>query len=584
MKSSQGLAAPRNWTALVCALILNVHAPSSAAQKAEAGLRYLFPDRSDSLLEEDLPAASDLLLAHADDLKAEALAEYSKGVLAEENGDTDEALQAYQRVLAIDPSVSGLAIKVGLELARRNQAPEGISILKDAIKAAPKNATLRVCLSQIYTKFLKKQDLAYRYAEEAVRVEPKNFAGYAALFDLHAADDHEKRAAEVLQRAARVEKAGPVFRLQLAQILLRLAMADENSIDEQWRGELNTTIEKAVAEGPDDPETLTKAADFYVLSRQAEKAVPLYRRAVETGRDEKEADTHDKLARALRAQGQKKEAAAELAKLLEKNPGRAETRELLGELYEEQGDLDKALDCYEATLQSDPNQPVNYLRVADLCLKTKHPERAVQVLTTAHDKFIDVPQVTYSLAVALAQAGDYAKSLAMFDAARKEALEAGQEMLNAAFYFAYGSTAERADQTDLAVEMLKKSIELDPQNAAEACNYLGYMWTDRGANLDEAGKYIRRALEAEPDNPAFIDSLGWWHFHRGEYQKALELLQRAAGHIEPPDAEVFKHLGFTFEKIGDMKQALEFWRKGAALDPADKKLAEKIKSVSPSAK
>ena len=76
----------------------------------------------------------------------------------------------------------------------------------------------------------------------------------------------------------------------------------------------------------------------------------------------------------------------------------------------------------------------------------------------------------------------------------------------------YGTAAERAGHYAKAAELLQKSIALAPNASAEACNYLGYMWADRNERLDEAESLIRRALEFEPSNAAYIDSLGWVFF------------------------------------------------------------------------
>ena len=69
--------------------------------------------------------------------------------------------------------------------ARRNDASAGIQILKDTIKAAPKEPLPYVYLSQLYSKNLNKPDLALKYAEQALALAPDNFAAHMALYDLY---------------------------------------------------------------------------------------------------------------------------------------------------------------------------------------------------------------------------------------------------------------------------------------------------------------------------------------------------------------------------------------------------------------
>ncbi len=66
-------------------------------------------------------------------------------------------------------------------------------------------------------------------------------------------------------------------------------------------------------------------------------------------------------------------------------------------------------------------------------------------------------------------------------------------MLNAAFYFSYGAAAEQAGLFDKAAELLKQKHRTRSEQRAQAYNYLGYMWVDRGEQLDEAGELIKKA-------------------------------------------------------------------------------------------
>lgn len=169
--------------------------------------------------------------------------------------------------------------------------------------------------------------------------------------------------------------------------------------------------------------------------------------------------------------------------------------------------------------------------------------------------------------------------MTVFAEALAEAQNSHEEMLTAQFYFQYGAAAEQAGLLDKAEELINRSIELDPENAAQAYNYLGYMWADRGEKLDQAGELLRKALDLDPDNGAFLDSLGWLYFKKGDYQSALKELLRASETIKPEDAVVFDHLGDTYLALGKKGEALTYWQKALALDKDDKKVAAKIEGA-----
>ena len=101
---------------------------------------------------------------------------------------------------------------------------------------------------------------------------------------------------------------------------------------------------------------------------------------------------------------------------------------------------------------------------------------------------------------------------------------------------------------------LHQLVEDYPDDAG-FLNALGYLLTDELGRHDEALGYLRRALAAEPDNPAIIDSMGWVLFHLGEHERALDYLQRAFALF--PDPEVAAHIVDTHWALGNREQALQ---------------------------
>ncbi len=75
-----------------------------------------------------------------------------------------------------------------------------------------------------------------------------------------------------------------------------------------------------------------------------------------------------------------------------------------------------------------------------------------------------------------------------------------------------GSMYEREKNYDAAEKAFRSVLEGDPENAG-ALNYLGYMFADRGIRLEEAQQLISKALDIDPDNGAYQDSLGWVYYH-----------------------------------------------------------------------
>lgn len=127
-----------------------------------------------------------------------------------------------------------------------------------------------------------------------------------------------------------------------------------------------------------------------------------------------------------------------------------------------------------------------------------------------------------------------------------------------------------------AEEWLEQVLDEYPEDVG-AMNDLGYLWADEGKHLERSLRMIRKAIDADPKNMAYLDSLGWVLFRLGRYPEAVTQLQAAAA-VEKPDSVIFDHLGDALQKNGDLPGALAAWQR--ALNGFDKEHdADKARAV-----
>jgi Flp pilus assembly protein TadD len=128
--------------------------------------------------------------------------------------------------------------------------------------------------------------------------------------------------------------------------------------------------------------------------------------------------------------------------------------------------------------------------------------------------------------------------------------------------FIRAAALERLAQFDAAAELFQRLVESEPDDA-NAANYLGYMWADRNVNLDEALQLIAHAVALDPENSAYLDSLGWVHYRLGDYGEAERWLRRAAdlgGDVG--DGTIYCHLGEVLLVGGDRDDGRRFLQIG----------------------
>ena len=161
----------------------------------------------------------------------------------------------------------------------------------------------------------------------------------------------------------------------------------------------------------------------------------------------------------------------------------------------------------------------------------------------------------------------------------KEWVEAEPENPDA--WFLYASFVTRSDSVVRAEPMLRRVLKLQPDHAT-ALNFLGYSFADEGIRLEEALEMIQRAVELDPWNGAFLDSLGWVYFQMGRYDEARAPLESAAREF-PADAVILEHLGDLYRELGESDLARSAWSQALDQDPEDpSKLEAKIAHLSSS--
>jgi len=541
----------------------------------------------------DSKPAPDLVLRTGGARKADALAHFVEGMAFEENGEMNRALEAYRKVLNVDPGQAQLAARVAGLLIQQEDFPQAIDVLKDAIKANPTNAEPYQQLAFIYLKYLKKTDQAIDYANRAIALNPAEAEGYQRLVEIEVAAGQQKKAIEVLDRAAKVRSDDPAFWMRLGKLYMAILFKSDSQPKPDELKKTNEIFRKAAEHARDDPAVLKEIADYYAASEQLKEAIPLYLHALELQPDD--ANAREKLATGFILTNQREKAVEMLEQIIKEHPEKYQSYDLLAQVLDDEArslqranrseeakaKFAKVAANYEQSLLINPNQPSTYLHLAELVLgPLRDADRAVKLLTEARRRFPGAPEIVYYLAIAQREAKQSQQAVATFEEALHEAqLDEDDEVINAKFYFNYGAAAEQAGLYEKAADLLRKSIALDPANSAEAYNYIGYMWADHNLNLDEAEAMIKRALESEPNNASYLDSLGWVEFRKGKFDQALSDLLRAAKAVEHDDPVVFEHIGDTYLKLNRAPEALDAWQKALALDPKNKTLTDKIEGT-----
>lgn len=251
------------------------------------------------------------------------------------------------------------------------------------------------------------------------------------------------------------------------------------------------------------------------------------------------------------------------------NPRNTDAVLLSAELLDNMGQYDLAADAFNAVPADSPAFQSAELGRAETLRKAGKVDAAVEVLEALSRSYPDMPRVFATAGDAYRDAGDlekaktaYSRALDLYDAA---------DPLKWFIYYARAITNHTLDDWPAAEADFRAALALNPDQP-QVLNYLGYSMVERGVNMEEALTMIEKAVAAEPQNGAIVDSLGWVLFQMGDYENAVGHLEDAAS-LEPVDPVVNDHLGDAFWAVGRLVEARFQWNRALSFDPTEQEAA-----------
>ncbi len=246
-------------------------------------------------------------------------------------------------------------------------------------------------------------------------------------------------------------------------------------------------------------------------------------------------------------------------------PGETRLRVYLASLYEKNGALEAARTTYHDILEQSPSEYEVRLRLGSLYFyRLKNSDAALAQGEMAKKINPQRPEPYLFTGVILNDAERYAEAAKVFS----EGIKKNPEMPD--LYFHLGAAFDKLGRFDEMVSQMERAIELAPKHA-NALNYLGYTFADKGVRLNEAFDLVQRALNERPDDGYFIDSLAWVHYRQGNLEEARTLLEKAVD-LVPLDPVIHEHLGEIYLKNEQIDLAKAAWERSLALNPENEEL------------
>ena len=503
------------------------------------------------------------------------------------------AIEQYETIVKLEPENVDDHLLLGRLYRLNSDMQKAEAELKTAVKIEPGSEEAVTTLAMLYTD---EGDTAHALQVlSAVPDTGRSAKLYAALGAAYEQRKDYKNAIDAYKHAIVLDRDNLDAIRGLAENLLN-------------DGQMDAALEqyKVIADAnPEDAQTYLRIAEIYRRQGKYDQALENLKKADVMVPDSAEVPYN--MAAVYQAQGRYDDAAKLLLDLLKKTDkpdsnlsqtdrnNRAIFLERLGMVYREQENYTAAVETFRRMLNlGDENARSGFQEIIDTYREAKQwpqataaAKEAVQRMPNDHDlrmvldaQLADNGQVDQAVADvrSMLKGGPEDREIYMrlgiiYTRARRwkeaeDALNGAVEKSTkaegkAAAWFLLGDAYQRQKLFDRAEEQFRKILAAtsptDPQSAA-TLNYLGYMNADRGIKLDESLTFIKQALSFDPNNGAYLDSLGWAYFKMGKYDLAEETLTKAALHMGS-DPTVQEHLGDLYQKTGRLKLAAAHWER-----------------------
>lgn len=516
-------------------------------------------------------------------------------------GEYDSAFDLFKHCLDLSPSSSSALYEIAQFYLFLKQTPLGQDALEKAVANDPENYWYSQALANLYQQQEKKEK-AISFLESMVSRFPTRRESLFSLVDLY---NQQKDYTKVIATLDRLEGIlGKNEQLSMEKFRIYLQMEDDKKAFQE--------IESLAKEYPMDMRYLTLLGDVYLQNGKNQEAYDTYQKVLAVEPDN--AMALFSLASYYEQTGQKKLYEQQLDTLLMNRKVPAETkvnvmREFIVQSEQEGKDSTQVMAIFERMMQQDTEDSQIPMLYSQYLLSKGMEKKSIPVLRQVIQIDPTNTAARMMLLGSAVRANDYEEVIKLCE----PGIEATPESLE--LYFYLGIAYYQADRWDDALDVYKKALThvtaeskkevvsdfysmmgdiyhtkkqitqayaaydsalvYNPSNIGALNNYAYYLSVER-RDLDKAEEMSYKTVKKEPNNATYLDTYAWILFEKGNYAEARIYMDDAIKNGGDKSDVVVEHCGDIYYMTGDVKGAMEYWRKALDMGSKSETLKRKI--------
>jgi tetratricopeptide (TPR) repeat protein len=379
---------------------------------------------------------------------------------------------------------------------------------------------------------------AERLLKKAVERDPADLESWATLGHIYESTARLGQALAAWERAAQCDPENAEVLFAAGRVALRLGRPDD----------ARATFDRLLTRAG-DPETSIRVALSYLAGRQPERALEVLDRVRRASSEPR----IEYLAGIVSERLGRLETAAEAFERVAQDEGdlARQARLHLASCLSGLGRHQSALGEFERLAAQSPELPGLRVPYARALERSGQASRAEAELVRELDR-------TASSEVAEALTQFYRRQGRLDEAVRQLRAARTRRPEDHELRLALAVALDKSGDWHSAIDELRAHTSDSPA----AANFVGYSLASRGLELQLATRLVQKALSAEPEDSAFLDSMGWVWLKRGDPRRALRYLLKALD-AAPEEPTLLEHLGEVLSRLGRRGEARVFFRRAA---------------------
>lgn len=503
----------------------------------------------------------------------------------------NEALVEFYQALQYDSASSDIYTSIAENHMKLSHLESAEILLNKALKLQPKNAEAMRLLAECQLR-LGRDDKAIEAFRRNLQLDPYDQDARQYLLLLYEKNGDYKNLAEQLEKLVELYGNEPTFQERLARTYLKLENYDKALFY------LNALLQN----------DSTNAALYFLIGQiyeqknESAQSTAYYKKALHY--DPTFEGALDRLTRQYRMQQDWQAVIDMYQPVLEADSSNRPARILIGESFYYLKDYDRARSILQPFARDENTDMAIVELLGRIEFEAKNLPRAV----TYFRRILQQDKSNKFAYLFLAFALSDMDSLETAEAVFKDGLSELPQ--DATLWSFYGMNQQTQEKYNQAIMAYRKTLELDslnltalsnlpvvyetlgryqksdslyeiairrlPENDLLLNNY-SYSLSERDLRMQDALKMATRAIEAQPDNAAYLDTIGWIYYKLGRYEEAEKYIKKSV-EMRDGSAVVLEHLGDVYAALGKVQQAQKYWQQAYELDKTNKKLLKKMES------